>query len=150
MMKDIYKKDTGYESYVTKDYKEYLKFIKLVLKNTDKVCFTVNPFLDNMEEFRQSKWGFLSDSVLYTICDKAITEYFDVKSHLIILKNDYSVYEFFLNKKNISDFEEDENIGITIEDPVFIKGNEVVCYALTHEDDCCIEKELYLQLEKSI
>ena len=56
------------------------------MKHTDKVCFTVRPFLD----------------------------------------------EF----------------GITLEDPAFIKDGEVVCYTITHEEYCCIEEELYLQLVK--
>lgn len=86
-MQTICKKDTAYLSYIPENHRQYIKFIKLVLKNTDKICFTVKPFLDNLEEFAQSIWGFMCDSVLYTTCEQAITDRSDTKSHLIMLKN---------------------------------------------------------------
>ena len=85
-MKNVNIKNTKYLYLETKTRKEYQEFIKLVMKHTDKVCFTVRPFLDKF--------------------------------------------------------------GITLEDPAFIKDGEVVCYTITHEEYCCIEEELYLQLVK--
>lgn len=63
-MQTICKKDTAYLSYIPENHRQYIKFIKLVLKNTDKICFTVKPCLDNLEEFAQSIRGFMCDSVL--------------------------------------------------------------------------------------
>lgn len=148
-MKNVNKKNTKYLYLEMKTRREYQEFIKLVMKHTDKVCFTVRPFLDNIEEFNNSIWSFLSENVIYTAIDRPITGGFDEVNHLIVLKKDYFLYDFFWKKENIFDFEQtDENLGITLEDPVFIKDGEVVCYTITHEEYCCIEEELYLQLVK--
>ena len=149
VMKNVNKKNTKYLYLDTKTRKEYQDFINLVMKNTDKVCFTVRPFLDNIEEFNNSIWSFLSENVICTTIDRPITGDFDEVDHLIVLKKDYFLYEFFLNKKNIFDFQQaDKKSGITLEDPVFIKDGKVVCYTITHEKYCCIEEDLYLQLVK--
>ncbi len=97
-MRDV-KRTDSYVSYIVEDHKEYLAFIKLVLNNTDVVCFKVSPFLDSLEEFRQSIWSWLNDNVLYTTCDVEISDASGDISHLLFFKNDYTLYEFFLNKK---------------------------------------------------
>ena len=147
-MKDV-KRTDNYVSYIVEDHKEYLAFIKLVLNNTDVVCFKVSPFLDSLEEFRHSIWSYLNDNVLYTTCDVEISDASGNISHLLFLKNDYTLYEFFLNKKNLFDFEETDRIlGITLENPVFIRGGEAICFSITHEESCTLDKDLYLKLVK--
>ena len=77
-----------YVSYLAEKHDDYKRFIKIILKNSDKVCFTVRPSLDNIDEFRDSIWSFLSESILYTSCEKAATDGYNEKSDLIVLKND--------------------------------------------------------------
>ena len=54
----------SYEAYNVLDHDEYQRFIKLVLKNTDTVCFKVDSWLDDLDELRKSKWGMLSENVI--------------------------------------------------------------------------------------
>ena len=146
-MIDATTKNTIYDSFGTNTYKEYLRFIKLLLKNTDQICFTIKPCLDDLDEFKKSKWGHLSGSIIKQTCDHAIDMPEYLRS-LLYFKNDYTMYDFFIHLKSISDFTEDENLGITMEDPIFIKNGEVICYTVTHEDLCDLKIELADQLRE--
>ena len=53
-----------FNGYFPGSRREYLGFIRLVLKYADTVCFTVCPYLDNPGELGSSIWSCLSDSVL--------------------------------------------------------------------------------------
>lgn len=144
-MKDASINNTTYIAYCPQNAKEYQKFIKLLLKSTEQICFTINPWLDNINEFCSSKWGFLSESIIKYSCDKAIDDPKYDKS-LLYFKNDYPLYNFFIHLSSIFDFTEDEELGIIMENPIFIKNREIICYTLTHEKFCNVKTELYVQL----
>lgn len=96
-MKGIKRKKIGYMPYAVDDHEEYVRLIKVVLKHTDTVCFTIEPFLDSIEEFHNSSWSFLSENILYMSLDRAIEDKIGERSNLIFMKNDYFLYDFFLN-----------------------------------------------------
>ncbi len=130
-----------------KNKKEYQKFIQIILYYADSVCFTIKPFLDNIDEFNKSIWSELTYSVLDYGFARAASGFKNDKSHLVLLKKDYYVYSFFKGKKGIFDFrEEDSSLGITLEDPAFIKNEEVFCYTVTHEKICIVIEDIYKHL----
>lgn len=140
-------KKIGYRPYAVEEHDEYVKLIKVLLKHADTVCFTVNPFFDSLEEMKNSIWATLYDSVLYMSCDQgSVDDEVGVKRNLLFMKNDYFLYEFFLNKKNMDDFEEDSNIGVVLENPVFIENGEIICYTITHEWSCDVSYDIYEEL----
>ncbi len=136
----------SYEAYNVLGHDEYQRFIKLILKNTDTVCFKVDSWLDDLDELRQSKWGMLSENVIEMTDENGAPVSTGGYSR-IFLKNDYELYEFFMGLKNIFDFEEDETLGIKLEDPFFIKDGEIICHTLTHEWDCAVAEDLYKLLQ---
>ena len=146
-MKEAKMKESGYVSYAVDAHNEYLRLIKVILKHADIVCFTVHPFLDSLEEFFDSAWAFLGENVLYMTCDRAIGDNVGEKTNLIFLKNDYFLYDFFINKRNMDDFKEDPKTGVTLENPVFIENKEIICYTITHEEICVISHNLFLELQ---
>uniref|UniRef100_N2ADU2 Uncharacterized protein n=1 Tax=Eubacterium plexicaudatum ASF492 TaxID=1235802 RepID=N2ADU2_9FIRM len=103
--------------------------------------------MDNIDEFNKSIWSDLNYSVLDYGFVRAASNFENDKSHLVLLKKDYYVYNFFKGKKGIFDFrDEDSNLGITLEDPAFIKNEEVFCYTVTHEKICIVIEDIYKHL----
>lgn len=146
-MKDLQIRKENFFGYIPKSNKEYQKFIQIILNYADSVCFTIKPFLDNIDEFNKSIWSELNYSVLDYGFVRAASNFENDKSHLVLLKNDYYVYNFFKGKKGIFDFrDEDSNLGITLEDPAFIKNEEVFCYTVTHEKICIVIEDIYKHL----
>ncbi|WP_026528033.1 hypothetical protein [Butyrivibrio sp. VCD2006] len=137
----------SYEAYNVLDHDEYQRFIKLVLKNTEIVCFKVDSWLDDLDELRHSKWGMLSENVVEMTNEEGVSNSSGSYSR-IYMKNDYTLYEFFMGLKNIFDFEEDESMGIKLEDPLFIKNGEIICHTLTHEGYCDVAEDIYELLQK--
>ena len=88
-MKGITLLESGYISYVPENRVRYIKFIKMLMKNTDRVCFSVKPFLDDIEEFKCSRWSFLKDNIISISTEEALVDQKGYKSDLIILKNNY-------------------------------------------------------------
>lgn len=103
----------SYEAYNVLGHDEYQRFIKLILKNTDTVCFKADSWLDDLDELRKSKWGMLSENVIEMTDENGAPVSTGGYSR-IFLKNDYVLYEFFMGLKNIFDFEEDETLGIKL------------------------------------
>ena len=132
----------SYKAYNVLDHNEYQRFIKLVLKNTDIVCFKVDSWLDDLDELKRSKWGKLSENVIEMTNEEGVPNSSGSYSR-IFLKNDYTLYEFFMGLKNIFDFEEDEALGIKLEDPLFIRDGEIICHTLTHDRYCGVAEDLY-------
>lgn len=146
-MKDLQIIKENFFGYIPKSSKEYQKFIQIILNYADSVCFTIKPFLDNIDEFNKSIWSELNYSVLDYGFVRAASNFENDKSHLVLLKKDYYVYNFFKGKKGIFDFrDEDSNLGITLEDPAFIKNEEVFCYTVTHEKICIVIEDIYKHL----
>lgn len=146
-MKDLQIIKENFFGYIPKSSKEYQKFIQIILNYADSVCFTIKPFLDNIDEFNKSIWSELNYSVLDYGFVRAASNSENDKSHLVLLKKDYYVYNFFKGKKGIFDFrDEDSNLGITLEDPAFIKNEEVFCYTVTHEKICIVIEDIYKHL----
>ena len=146
-MKDLQIRKENFFGYIPKSNKEYQKFIQIILNYADSVCFTIKPFLDNIDEFNKSIWSELNYSVLDYGFVRAASNFENDKSHLVLLKNDYYVYNFFKGKKGIFDFrDEDSNLGITLEDPAFIKNEEVFCYTVTHGKICIVIEDIYKHL----
>lgn len=146
-MKDLQIIKENFFGYIPKSNKEYQKFIQIILNYADSVCFTIKPFLDNIDEFNKSIWSELNYSVLDYGFVRAASNFENDKSHLVLLKKDYYVYNFFKGKKGIFDFrDEDSNLGITLEDPAFIKNEEVFCYTVTHEKICIVIEDIYKHL----
>ncbi len=147
-MKDLQIRKENFFGYIPKSNKEYQKFIQIILNYADSVCFTIKPFLDNIDEFNKSIWSELNYSVLDYGFVRAASNFENDKSHLVLLKKDYYVYNFFKGKKGIFDFrDEDSNLGITLEDPAFIKNEEVFCYTVTHEKICLVIEDIYKLLK---
>lgn len=146
-MKDIEIIKENFFDYIPKNKKEYQKFIQFILNHADSVCVTIKPFLDNIAEFNRSIWAEMKYSVLDYGFARAASNFKNDKSHLILLKKDYSVIHFFKERKGIFDFsEEDTNLGISLEDPAFIKDDKVFCYTVTHEKICIVSENIYRQL----
>lgn len=146
-MKDLQIRKENFLGYIPKSNKEYQKFIQIILNYADSVCFTIKPFLDNLDEFNKSIWSELNYSVLDYGFVRAASDFKNDKSHLVLLKKDYYVYNFFKGKKGIFDFQgEDSNLGITLEDPAFIKNEEAFCYTVTHEKICIVIEDIYKHL----
>ncbi len=127
----------------------YKKIMKKILNYADEVVFTICPFLDNEEEFRNSRWSELSDSFLYSVYDSAPTDQPNDKHSMIVLKSDYYVYDYFLNLRDFFEIQEDDEYGISLENPAFMKNGEIFCYAISHEEACDIEEALWEQISKS-
>lgn len=125
----------------------YKKIIKKILNYADEVVFTIQPFLENDDEFKNSRWSELSGSFLYSVYDSAPSDQPNDKHSMIVLKNDYYVYDYFLNLCDFFEIQEDDKYGISIEDPAFIKNGEIFCYAISHEEICDIEEALWEQIQ---
>lgn len=142
-MRDLENRKAPFRGYIPRDRKEYHRFIRLILAYADSVCFTVKPFLDNLEEFNSSIWSGMKYSVLDHGFARAASNAPGCKSHLILLKKAYPVYDFLQSRNHIFDFtREDAAFGITLEDPAFIKGGEVFCYTVTHEKICFVAEDV--------
>lgn len=123
-----------FNGYFPGSRREYLGFIRLVLKYADTVCFTVCPYLDNPGELGSSIWSCLSDSVLDYGFAQAVSYPPDVRHCLVLFRKDYCLCEFLQSRKGIFDFEEEDPVlGIRLEDPAFLKNGEIFCYTVTHE-----------------
>ncbi|MCD7857199.1 MAG: hypothetical protein LUG55_05275 [Clostridiales bacterium] len=124
------------------DRKSYLRFLTFVWGRADAVCFTVDPYLRDMEELRQSVWAALTDSVIATRYTEAPSDMPGHPHFLVFFRKDYCVLEFLKSRKNIFDFtEQDEATGILLEDLAFSRDGEIFCYTLTHEYSCDIAEE---------
>lgn len=146
-MENLKRKKEPFWGYIPKGRKEYNRFIRVVFDHADSVCFTVKPFLDNIDEFNNSIWSAMRYSVLDHGFARAASNPANVKSHLILLKKDYYLYDFLQRKNSIFDFtEEDPDCGIWLDDPAFIKDGEVFCYTVTHEKICIVTEDVYKQL----
>ena len=53
----------------------YKKIMKKILNYADEVVFTITPFLENDDEFKNSRWSALSDSFLYSVYDTAPSDW---------------------------------------------------------------------------
>lgn len=126
----------------------YKKIMKKILNYADEVVFAIGPFLDNDDEFKNSRWSELSDSFLYSVYDSAPSDLPDNKHSMIVLKSDYYVYDYFLNLSDLFEIQEDDELGISMENPAFMKNGEIFCYAVSHEEMCVIEEELWEQIMK--
>lgn len=148
-MRDLEIKKENFYGYIPKNRKDYLTFIRSVLDDADAVCFTVKPYLDNIDEFNRSIWSQLQYSVVDYGFARAASNFKNEKSHLILFQNDYFIYQFFMEKDDIFAYaKEDANLGITLEDPAFIKDGEVFCYTVTHEKICIVTKNIFMKLNK--
>ncbi len=83
-----------FNGYFPGSRREYLGFIRLVLKYADTVCFTVCPYLDNPGELGSSIWSCLSDSVLDYGFAQAVSYPPDVTHCLVLFRKDYCLCEF--------------------------------------------------------
>lgn len=128
--------------------KEYPIFLKIVLKYTDTICFTIYPYLDDICEVKEDyRYKDIMESYLDSEYTKSIhTE--DRKESLIYFKVDYFVREFLKNKRNIFDFCDNEAL-INLEDIVFISKKRIICDTLTHEQYCAVTDELEHEIRKS-
>lgn len=148
-MENIKLRKERYIGYVPRNQEEYIKFITYILKEADIVCFIIHPYLDNSDEFKQTKWKDLESSIV-DIGFAHSPSYGDINSFLIKFKSDYFLYKFFMERQNIFDFfSEDEDTGLTMEDPAFIKDEEVLCYTVTHEQVCVVSETIYQKMKES-
>ena len=146
-MEDLMQSKEEFFDYIPKNKKEYQNMIQCVLYHADFVCFTVLPFLDNIGEFNNSIWSRMRYSVADYGFARAASDSRNDKSHLILFKKDYFVYQFLKEKSNIFDFQEEDSVsGIMLEDPAFIRKGEVFCYTITHEKMCIMTEDIYRQI----
>lgn len=122
--------------------KNYQKVLDIILKHTDMVCFTVAPYLDDIDEIREDgRYQKILDSYIDLEFTKSIhTE--NCNESLIYFEMDYFVREFLKEKRDIFDFS-DKEASINLEDIVFIGKQEIVCDTITHEQYCAVSDEMY-------
>lgn len=125
---------------------DYHIFLDIILKHTDIVCFTVAPYLDDIDELRENiRYQKIMDSYMDSeFVDSIHTE--NSKESLVYFRSDYYVREFLKERKDIFDFYDDE-ASINLEDIVFISGNRIICDTITHEQYCAVTDELSREIE---
>ena len=121
----------------------YKKIIKKILNHAEQVVFRITPFLDNDDEFRNSRWSELSGSFLYSVYDSALSDQPNEKHAMVVLKSDYYVYDYFLNLHDFFEIQEDDKFDLYLQNPAFMKNGVIFCYTISHEELCFIEKELW-------
>ncbi len=124
----------------------YKKIMKKILNYADEVVFTITPFLENDDEFKNSRWSALSDSFLYSVYDTAPSDWPNDKHSMVVLNVDYYVYDYFLNLRDFFEIQEDDKYEISMKDPAFMKNGEIFCYTISHEEACDIEEALWEQM----
>lgn len=128
---------------------DYPVWLNVILKHTDIVCFTVSPYLDDIEEVRKDiRYQKIIDSYIDSEFTKSIhTE--KCKDSLVYFKVDYYVREFLKEKEDLFDFYDEES-SINLEDVVFIGENCIVCDTITHERYCAVTDDLLFEIEKKL
>lgn len=128
---------------------DYQILLDVILKHTDIVCFTVSPYLDNIDELREDiRYQKIIDSYMDSEYTKSIhTE--KCKESLVYFELDYYVREFLKEKKGMFDFCDDD-ASINLEDVVFIGKGSIVCDTITHEQYCAVSSELLYEIEKKL
>ena len=141
--------DNKARNVITIKKRDYQMFLNIILRHTDTVCFTVFPYLDDIQE--------LQDDIRY---EKIVESYIDseftssihtekCQENLLYFKLDYNVREFLKEKEDVFDFY-DEEASINLEDVVFIQKESIVCDTITHEQYCAVTDELLLEMESKI
>ncbi len=139
--------DKDYVCFACKDQKTYRNFMKKVLNSCDSVCFTVMSGIDRLEELADTELGFMRYNCLFFGYGSGVNDGDYNIHHLLVVKNSYELYEFFLNKKDIFDFDYiDKEMTIKLENPQFIKDGEVLCHTVTHEEICVVLKEVVKEM----
>lgn len=128
---------------------DYPVLLNVILKHTDIVCFTVSPYLDDIEEVREDiRYQQIVDSYIdYEYIKSIHTE--KCKDSLVYFKLDYYVREFLEEKEDLFDFYDEES-SINLEDVVFIGKERIVCDTITHEQYCAVTDELLFEIEKKL
>ena len=123
----------------------YQKVLDVILKYSDMVCFTVSPYLDDIDEIREDdRYQKILDSYI----DSEFTKSIHIENRnesLVYFKMDYFIREFLKEKRDIFDFF-DEDASINLEDIVFIGKQEIVCDTITHEHYCAVSDDIYEEL----
>lgn len=129
--------------------KNYQKVLNIVLKHTEIVCFTVSPYLDDIDEVREDvRYQKILDAYIdFENTCSIHTE--DCNEGFIYFKMNYFVQEFLKEKRDIFDFG-DEETAINLEDIVFISNERIVCDTITHENYCAVTDELYDEITRAI
>ena len=91
------------------------------------------------------KWSELYESIESKVYDYAHQG--EDKESLLIVKKDFSVYNYFMNRIDIFDFTEDEKVGIALENPMFFKNGEIVFDTITHEKICVMAESLWEKIQ---
>ncbi|MBO5303403.1 MAG: hypothetical protein J6A92_05080 [Lachnospiraceae bacterium] len=138
-------KNTRFVPFEYLNFREYQCLIKRLLSNVDEVCFSVYPFLDSMEELFVSGWK-LADRRMKIVYDTEVTDGMKGKTSMIIMKYDYHGLDYFLDCRDIFYIFENEDVGISIENPAFIKDGEVVMYTVSHEKICDIDENVWKKI----
>lgn len=139
-----------YKDYVCfdpKDEKTYKNFMKKVLNLCDSVCFTVMSGVDSLEELVDTELEFMCYTCLFFGYGSGVNDGTYNIHQLLVVKNSYDLYEFFLRKKDIFDFDYlDKEMTIKLENPEFIKDGEVLCHTVTHEEICIVLKDMVKEI----
>lgn len=125
------------------DSKTYKRFIRFACGYADCICMTCDGLW--YEDFQNSKWGFLSDSILdyeYTI-ETPVTKGQDVL--LLYFKIDHITSRWLRGKRNIYDFMDAVEVGKDYQclwDLCFAKKGRIVMCSCSHEEFCYIDREM--------
>ena len=128
---------------------KYQKILNIVLRYTDKVCFLVSPYLDDIDEVREdARYQKILDAYIDFEFTRSI-HIEDCNESFIYFKIDYLVREFLKERRDIFDFT-DEEATINLEDIVFIGKQKIICDTITHERYCAVTDELYVEIVQAI
>lgn len=131
----------------------YSKFLRFALKYADSFCLSVytNDKMNDLEDFKWSKWGYLSESIIdyeYTT-ESPVTDGPEVMQ--LYFKIDHMTKEFLKKKKHIYDFRDciqEKNYYNWLWDLCFIKEGKIFFVSCTHEEFCCIDKNVLNEYQK--
>lgn len=126
--------------------KNYRNFMQWALKYADMICVTCEGMF--YEDFIESKWGFLKESILdyeYT-SDTPVTSSLGDTFLVLYLKIDYITNQWVKSKSNIYDFRKDvvkKNGRYSwLWDICLCKEGSVIFYSCTHEEYCTIDEKV--------
>ena len=126
----------------------YKKFISFACGYADCICVTCDGVW--YEDFQDSKWGFLHDSVLdyeYTV-QTPVTRGPDVM--LLYLKMDHVTYRWLHGKRNVYDFMDATEEWACLWDLCLARKGQIVMCSCSHEEFCYVDREMLRAFEGGV
>ena len=129
----------------------YKEFIRFACRYADTVCLTCDGWNDEIEEFADTKWGFLKDSIIaYEYTNQTpVTK----GPHVILLyfRIDHVMYRWLYEKRDVYDFMDPMENGKDFQslwDLCFVKDRQIVMSSCSHEKFCHVDEKMLRAFEK--